>query len=59
MPVGPADKVSAAIAKNYSGEYDIVGSSEFLREVIAVDVFIKPDCMVVGSRRPNCIHGYS
>lgn len=50
VPVGTADKVSAAIAKNYAGEYDVVSNPVFLREGVAVDVFMKPDRLVVGTR---------
>ncbi len=50
VPVGTAEKVSAAIAKNYSGEYDVVSNPEFLREGVAVDDFMKPDRIVVGTR---------
>ncbi|MEZ4795093.1 MAG: UDP-glucose/GDP-mannose dehydrogenase family protein [Flavobacteriaceae bacterium] len=55
VPVGTAEKVTQVIAQNATCDFDVVSNPEFLREGFAVDDFLKPERIVIGSSSDRAI----
>ena len=60
VPIGTGDKVTAAVAeelkkRNVNIHYSVVSNPEFLKEGAAVEDFMRPDRIVIGTEDPKAI----
>lgn len=60
VPIGTGDKVKAAVAeelkkRNINIHYSVVSNPEFLKEGAAVEDFMRPDRIVIGTEDPKAI----
>jgi len=53
VPVGTAAKVRAALARTARVRFHVCSNPEFLKEGAAIDDFLKPDRVVVGTDHPE------
>ncbi len=50
VPVGTAERVRERVGQNAKAEFDVISNPEFLREGLAVEDFMKPERVVIGTQ---------
>ena len=55
VPVGTFQKVKDVISVNAKSNFDVISNPEFLREGVAINDFMKPDRIVIGSSSSKAI----
>tara|TARA_B100001250_G_C19816984_1_gene799076 strand:- start:433 stop:1740 length:1308 start_codon:yes stop_codon:yes gene_type:complete len=55
VPVGTFQKVRDVISINAKSDFDVISNPEFLREGVAINDFMKPDRIVIGSSSKKAI----
>jgi UDPglucose 6-dehydrogenase len=55
VPVGTFQKVRDVISVNARSDFDVISNPEFLREGVAINDFMKPDRIVIGSSSEKAI----